>query len=194
MNSDFAYNKVSLSLKHRFNFGGFGFLNYNILATKVLDPLPYPLLIFYFGNEKFIRTDRTYNLMNYGEFVTDQSFEIFYAYHFDGFILNKFPLLKKLNWRLITTGHFAFGSFDEEKNGFYNSTTNVGGILPKKDINGNDLTSFYILEISKPYMELSYGIENIFKFFRVDAIHRLSYLKNENAKNFGVKVSAMFRF
>ncbi|MFC2101281.1 DUF5686 family protein [Bacteroidota bacterium] len=194
LNSDFSYNKVSLGVSHRFNFGGLGFLKYDILVTKVFDPLPYPLLIFYSGNEKWIRTDRTYNLMNYGEFVADQALEIFYSYHFDGFIMNKFPLLKKLDWRLLTTGHIAYGSFDEEKNGYYDPVSNENGILPEKDINGNELTSFNTISISKPYVELSYGVENIFKVFRVDAIQRLSYLDNDNVSKFGVKLSATFRF
>ena len=32
---------------------------------------------------------------------------------------------------------------------------------------------------NKPYLESSLGIENIFKFLRIDVIWRLSYLDNE---------------
>ena len=47
-----------------------------------------------------------------------------------------------------------------------------------------------------PYVELGYGIENIFRFIRVDFIHRLTYVDAEhpNARNFGVKANAVFRF
>jgi hypothetical protein len=47
-------------------------------------------------------------------------------------------------------------------------------------------------------MEVSYGIENIFSFFRVEAFHRLSYLQpdseGDDPRKFGIKLSAVFRF
>ncbi|MFC3414533.1 hypothetical protein [Algoriphagus hitonicola] len=46
------------------------------------------------------------------------------------------------------------------------------------------------LDPNKPYVELGYGIENIFKFFRVDFIHRMTYLDVPEANPFVVKVSA----
>jgi hypothetical protein len=41
---------------------------------------------------------------------------------------------------------------------------------------------------NKPYIELGYGIENIFRFIRVDAFHRITYLKNPEASKYGVKI------
>ncbi len=193
-NSNFSYSKISIGIKHRFNMAGLGYVNYDLKATKTFSSLPYPLLNTLAGNQSIFRTDNTYNLMRYGEFVSDQTIEFFYSYRLDGLILDKLPLLKKLNLRMVTTGHFAFGSFDEKKNGFYDKTTNPGGILPAKDLNGNDLTSFYTLEWGKPYVELSYGIENIFRFLRLDAIYRLTYLEHKDVKPFGIKATMVFRF
>ena len=51
------------------------------------------------------------------------------------------------------------------------------------------------LSRGKPYVELGYGVENIFKFFRVDFIHRLTYvdkIKNPEARKFGVLFSFQF--
>jgi hypothetical protein len=49
----------------------------------------------------------------------------------------------------------------------------------------------------KPYVELGYGVENIFRFLRVDFVHRISYLDheigNEKARKFGVLVTAQFQ-
>jgi hypothetical protein len=49
-------------------------------------------------------------------------------------------------------------------------------------------------------VEVGYGFENIFKFIRVDFIHRLTYRNQPNARpdepaprNFGIKVGAQFR-
>ena len=55
-------------------------------------------------------------------------------------------------------------------------------------------SDFYTLSYDKPYAELSYGIENIFKFFRVDLVHRLTYLDHPDTRKFAVKISGVFRF
>ena len=44
-----------------------------------------------------------------------------------------------------------------------------------------------------PYMEYSVGIENIFKFLRIDYIRRISYTEGlTEAEKFGVKISLRF--
>jgi len=40
-----------------------------------------------------------------------------------------------------------------------------------------------------PYIELGYGLENVFKFIRIDAFHRLTYRNDPRANKFAVKVS-----
>jgi hypothetical protein len=52
---------------------------------------------------------------------------------------------------------------------------------------------FYTLPITNP-TELSYGIENIFKFFRADLVHRLTYLDHPDTRKFAFKISGVFRF
>ena len=54
---------------------------------------------------------------------------------------------------------------------------------------------------STPYIEASVGITNIFKFFRVDLIKRLTYMSNErqvssvfDMPGVGIKFSAKFNF
>jgi hypothetical protein len=42
-------------------------------------------------------------------------------------------------------------------------------------------------------MELGYGVENIFKFLRVDFIHRVSYLSEDEGRNFGVLFSVQLQ-
>lgn len=61
---------------------------------------------------------------------------------------------------------------------------------PTIDPNGISLRSFGRLDPNIPYVELGYGIENIFRFFRVDFFHRMSYLDSPQARPFQIKVSA----
>ena len=194
LQGSFNYNKFSADLYHNFTLGGMGAFIYDLRFTKILDPLPYPHLITLAGNQSFFRTNRTYNLMNYGEFICDEALEIFLSYHMDGLVLNKIPLIKKLQWRTVVSAHAAFGSLDEKRNGFYNASSNPQGILPVTDANNNPITSFHTLSYEKPYAELSYGIENILRFFRIDLVHRLTYLDYDDAHQFAVKISGVFRF
>ena len=193
MNSDFRYQKIVADIYHNFNIGGLGSIVYDISFTKVFDQLPYPLLLTLAGNQSVFRTSQTYNLMNYGEFVLDEALEISMTYHMNGLIMNRFPLLKKLGLRTVIGANAAFGSFNDKLNGFYDPVTNRNAILPDS-INGNPLTRFNTLSYDKPYAELSYGIENIFRFLRVDLIHRLTWLENPDIRRFGVKISGVFRF
>ena len=45
-----------------------------------------------------------------------------------------------------------------------------------------------------PYMEISAGIENIFKLLRVDYVWRLSYLNHPNIDKSGIRVSMHLTF
>ncbi len=191
---DFSYNKIVTGISQKFNPWGLGSISYNLLFTKIFGTVPYPLLNALAGNESFFRTDRTYNLMNYGEFIADETLELFFAYHMNGLLLGKIPLLKKLDLRTVITANAAFGGLNNGHNGFYDPLTNPGGILPKTDTEGNQVTPFHTISYSHPYAELSYGIENVFRFFRIDLVHRLTYLDNTGSRRFAVKISGNFRF
>ena len=92
----------------------------------------------------------------------------------------------------------AYGSFDEKKNGYYDTESNKQGILLRELPGGIPSTSFKTLDADSPYLEVSYGIENIFRFFRIEAFHRLTQLQPDAEGNkprtTAIKLSAQFRF
>ncbi len=193
LGSDYSYDRLAAGLSHNFNAGGLGTFDYDITFTKVIGQLPFPLLITLPGNESVFRTSRTYSLMNYGEFVLDEALELNGSWHMNGLILNKIPLIKQLHLRTVISGRAAFGSFDNKMNGYFDPLSNRSGILYR--IPGSDPGSeFHNFSYEKPYAELSYGIENIFRVLRVDLVQRLTWLENPGARRFGVKVSGVFRF
>jgi hypothetical protein len=191
--SDYAYRKIIAGISQNFNMGGLGSLEYDLGFTKVYGSLPYPLLITLAGNESVFRTSRTYNLMNYGEFVADEALELYCSYHMNGLILSRIPILKKLQWRTVFSARAAFGSFDDQKNGFYDPLTNPEGILSLQP-GAVDPFVFKTLSRTNPYAELSYGIENIFRVLRIDLVHRLTHTDNPGTSGLAVKVSGVFRF
>lgn len=182
LNGDFAFQKASLQIQQDLNLGAFGRGHYDIKGKKIFDRLPYPLLNILPGNETFIQSQNTYNLMNFYEFVADETLEISYTHHFEGLLINRVPLLKKTDWRLVSGGQAVIGDFNDQNDDY------IPQVSPPVDYD------FRKLNPSKPYAEVSYGIENILRIFRVEAFHRLTYRSGDNVRPFGVKGSVYFSF
>ena len=182
LNSNFEYDKVRLSIYRRLRFGPLGAGYLNLTAEKVFGTLPYPLLSLHLGNQSPLYTSVTYNFMNYGEFISDQFASLQYQHHFEGFLLNKIPLMRKLKWRLLGTANVIYGSMSQANK----------DIIAPITLEGEPTLEFQSFEKNRPYVELGYGVENIFKFFRVDFVHRLSYLQNPDIRTFAVLFSFQF--
>jgi hypothetical protein len=179
--SDFDYDKVKLSVTKRVKFGPLGYSYTNLSGEYVFNKIPYPLLSLHLGNQTPVYAAITYNLMNYGEFISDRYASMQYSHHFEGFLLNRVPLMRKLKWRLVGTANVLYGGMRQHNRDLIANETSAGPTLQ---------TGF--LSVGKPYVEMGYGVENIFKFFRVDFIHRLSYLNKPDIRSFGVFFSAQF--
>lgn len=179
MESDFDYHKLELGIEKKIGMGVLGYSNLDMNSGYIFSQLPYPLLKAHTGNEFPFYFDFTYNLLNFFEFVSDRYVEVKYNHHFEGFILNRIPLMKRLKWRLVGSFNMIAGDVREENKGAINVT--------KTDANDIETLPFQTLDASRPYIEVGYGVENILKFFRVDAFHRLTYTGSANARDFGVK-------
>lgn len=180
--SDFEYHKVEFNIKQSLKMGLVGRSTYSINSGQVFSPLPYPLLKVHIGNETLFSASNAYNLMNEFEFISDRYASLNYQHYFEGFILNRIPLMKKLKWRLVASANVLFGSMSSENK----------ALVPALDPEGEPIPLFESLSINKPYIELGYGIENIFKIIRIDAFHRITYLDKEDVSKFGVKINFQF--
>lgn len=180
MGGEISYSKLNFYLYQRLTMGILGIGRYELDAGKIWGEVPYPILKNHLGNETFFYTTAAFNTMNFNEFASDQFISLRYRQSFEGFLLNSIPLIKKLKWRMVGSANVLMGSVRDE---------NIANV-PVFDPLGDPLQSFGRLDPGKPYVELGYGIENIFKFFRVDFFHRMTYLDNPGAKPFHVKISA----
>ena len=172
---DFMYHKFNLSVSHSVSVGYFGRLNYRAESNYIPTALPYFILKTPLGNQTPFYNANAFNLMNYFEFVTDRSASLRLDQHFEGLVLNAIPGIRTLNWRLVGTANILYGRLSERARRANNNSEDLPG------------------SISQPYVEAGYGIENIFKFLRVDFIHRLTYRNVPGTSNFGVKFGAQFR-
>nr|MBX2842137.1 carboxypeptidase-like regulatory domain-containing protein [Flammeovirgaceae bacterium] len=180
-NSDFGYQRFDAFIDQSFRLGAFGRTSYHLAGGYVPSTIPYPLLETHLGNETVFLNENSFNMMDFFEFVSDQYASLSIMHRFDGLLLNRIPLISKLKWRTFGYAKVLYGSVRQN---------NIDIIPPTGEL-GNPIPSFQSLG-NKPYTEVGYGIENIFRFVRVDFIHRLNYL-SEDTKDFAVKISFQFR-
>ncbi|GAB3875339.1 DUF5686 and carboxypeptidase-like regulatory domain-containing protein [Hymenobacter segetis] len=172
---DFMYHKFNLAISHSVSMGQLGRLTYRAEGNYIPSALPYIILKTPLGNQTPFYNANAFNLMNYFEFITDRSATLRLDHHFEGLLVNSIPGIRALNWRLVATSNVLYGKLSDRARRANSNTSDLPG------------------PISMPYVEVGYGVENIFKFIRVDFIHRLTYRDAPGTSNFGVKVGAQFR-
>lgn len=182
LESDFGYNRLDVRVEQKQRVGPLGTARIKLTGGYVWGSLPYPLLKSHIGNESPVYAPFAYNLMDYFEFTSDRYAAFNYRHHFEGQILNRLPLVKYLKLRLVGTANILFGELSQRNR----------DISPQYVLVANEQVQQYNVLENGPYIELGYGIENIFKFFRVDAFHRLTYLDEPDVRKFGIKFSAQF--
>jgi len=173
--SQYEYYKVNVSIAHKVPISPLGYFKYIIDAGQVFGTVPYPLLKLHEGNETYAFDRYAFNMMNYYEFASDRYVSLYAEHHFQGFFLNKIPLMRKLKWREVVSAKGLIGD------------------LSNRHKNIMDFPEG-LYQVNDPYLEASIGIENIFKIFRVDAMWRLSYLDHDNIEKFGLRLLVQFVF
>lgn len=162
------YHKLQFLYKQPILLGKFGLLDATIEGGKTFGTVPIGLLSPVPANQSFSLVRNTFSLLNYYDFVTDTYAATHLEHHFNGFILNRIPLLKKLKLRSLVTFRAAYGSISTENTVINNGLTNSNG-TPNILYNSPN----------KLYYEYGFGIENIgygnLRFLRVDAIWRSKY-------------------
>ncbi len=182
LKSDFQYHKWNLNVRHTIGMGLLGRGTYVLDAGYIPSTVPYPVLKSHLGNETPFLIRSSFNLMRNFEFVSDTYAALSYEQHFEGLGLNRIPAIRALKWRLVAGVNILEGSVRAENRALIPATTPGGEPIPAFRSLGDT-----------PYTEVSYGIENIFRLLRVDAIHRLTYRNLPGAPSFGVKATVQFR-
>lgn len=182
LGSDFSYHKIVLGAEKSQKMGLFGVGYFRLTGGYIFGQLPYTLLYNTIGNQTPYYVGFAYNLMNYFEFSNDKFVALKYRQHFEGFILNAIPLMKKLKWRLVGTANILYGGMN---------STNFSMTKTQLDANGKPEFAFYRMD-KRPYIELGYGVENIFRIISIEAFHRLTYLDHTNVSKFGLKFNFQF--
>lgn len=162
--------KLRAVVNHDINFGQTK-LEYVWEAGTVIGNVPFPLLDIQRTDQSLGYALYSFNMMDEMEFAADKFTSLMAQYHLNGTLLNRVPLLSRLSFREVFSAKMLMSSLSDA----HQSTLSYP--IPFKAAN-------------KPYVELSAGLENIFKYFRFDLIWRVNY--NNSNENIPLGIRARF--
>lgn len=173
--SDYEYEKLELKIEHSPRLGIMGTLYYTVYAGIYFGNAPYPLLYIHPGSQSYWLQSSSQNLMDYYEFISDRYVGANFEHHFNGLFFDRIPGVRKLKWRVVVSGKSTWGSISERQKSVM--------LLPDNTVPFGKI----------PYVESAIGIENIFKFFRVDLVWRMTHLE-EGRSPLGIRAKFSIRF
>jgi hypothetical protein len=175
LNSDFDYSKLQLYYKQPITIGPLGRTNLTMELGKTFGKVPLGLMSVIPGNQTYFIIGNTFSNLNFYEFISDRYATLQWEHNFQGRLLSRIPLMRKLNWREIIGVRTVYGDISKE-----NMLLNASGLQYKAP--------------TTPYWEYSVGIGNIFKVFRIDASWRGNYRDLPGTNNFTIKGEFGFYF
>ena len=186
-NGSYNYQNLRFRIDKRVYLSQLGYADVSVEADKIFGQVPYPLLDIFAANQTYAYSLYSYNLMNFLEFVGDHYETVNIDQHFMGFFFNKIPLFKKLRWREVVSFKAAWAGLSDQNNPALHPSLYQFPVAA----NGQPIT--YALN-GTPYMEGGVGIENIFKFMRVDLVRRFDYLDHPEVAKWGIRARVKFDF
>lgn len=180
LGGDYNYENITLNVAKRFYLSQLGFSDVIVEGGAIFGKVPFPLLSIHRANQTYAYQLSSYNLMNFMEFMSDRYTSLNVQHSFNGFFLNKIPLIKKLQWREVASIKILNGTVSE-KNRQGNHREHYR--FPSDD-KGHRLA--FPIDRS-PYIEGSVGLSNIFKVLRVDVVKRFTHLDNPGVTPLGIR-------
>ena len=179
----YTVNKTEMSFQKRFWLSAFGYIDAIVKGGHVWSTSPFTALLIPNANLSYTIQSESFALMSPMEFITD-SYAVFdMTYWANGAIFNYIPYLKKLKLREVFAFRGVWGHLSDKNNPRHNRW------LPQFPIEANPVKM-----TSTPYMEISAGIDNIFRVLRVDYVWRLSYRNTPGVDKSGLRIALHFTF
>jgi hypothetical protein len=187
MGNSYQYQKLTLALTQNFRIPRWGKVNYRVFGGKIFgDPLPFMLLEIHPGNEIYYYNKNSFNLMNRFEYISDRYAGIFVEHDFEKKLLNLLPFMRKTSLRQFWNVKAVWGDLSDAN----------------KRLNLQDFPNYRLRSLKgNGYVEVGTGIDNIFRYFRVDLVWRFAppqqvvILPNKNSINkFGIFGSFHLQF
>lgn len=168
------YARIHTSLKHS-AFWGQTELQYAVEGGVIFGKLPYTQLELPRGNKTYGLYRYDFNMLDYLEFVNDKYLYVYADYFLNGRILHLFPRVNRLGLREVIGFKAMLGSMSDKHKSMLDMPTSLSGL------NGG-------------YLELNAGMDNIFRFFRIDAVWRVTNATSTGAPTFGLRAQFNLKF
>ncbi len=187
------YNFTEATLYKRFWLNSWGKIDCMVKGGIEWNKAPYPFLCMPSANLSYIMEDYTFNLIDNMEFLNDRYASLMLSWDLNGKILNRIPLIKKLKWREYIGVNMLWGTLTDKNNPFLEK--NMGSqrlfFFPGSyRADGTFDYASHVMNTKKPYVELIFGLHNIFKIFHVEYVHRINYIY-PGTQRWGIRL--MFR-
>ncbi len=167
-----VYFKLHLTVKHLVPVGFMRF-RYVFEAGYIFGKVPFPMLEFVRGNDSYGDAKYRFNLLNNATSALDKYASVMAEHHFNGLIMNKVPLINKLNLRLVISAKYFTGTLSNRHQEVLNYPWDM-------HIPGNQ------------YLELGAGFENIFQLIRIEGIWRPVPNKFPGMPVYGIRIRFEF--
>lgn len=175
----YDYQRFIFAANKRIFMSQLGFSDVVFESGIQFGKVPYPLMMIHRANQTYAYQANSFNLMNTLEFMSDRYSSLQFQHGFNGFILNKVPLLKKMDLREWLSLKVLYGHVNPENrmnNGEFGTFNPTPGSKP----------ALFVLNRG-PYVEGSVGLGNIFKILRIDVVKRFTYLDNPSVSKWGIR-------
>ncbi|HEX3025049.1 MAG TPA: DUF5686 family protein, partial [Chitinophagaceae bacterium] len=158
--SEYTYHKLTFSAEQTFRIPRRGQISYLVYAGKYLgDSIPFMLLEVHPGNEIYYYNKQSFNLMNRFEYFSDCYAGFNVEYNFGKKLMNLLPFLRKSKARQFINLKTVWGDLN----------------AADKIFNKLEFTNYRLKSLNnKNYTEIGTGIDNIFKYFRIDLVWRFA--------------------
>ena len=192
MGTDFDYQATEFSFEKRFWLNVLGHATVNIDLGKIwTSDTPYPLLYMPNANTGYTIQEGSFSQLQSMEFVYDQYAHWHVSWRMLGLMFNNIPYVRHLKWREVVTFRGVYGKLSEKNDP---DALNADGTLRNPNLFRLPSNGTVYRLGNTPYMEVSFGLENIFKVLRIEYIRRLTYLDHPGIRKNGAQATIVLSF
>ncbi len=190
LGGQYEYNITELEFfKRMWLSHAWGYIDGRVKLGAQWNKVPYPLLVMPSACLSYFYDKHSFNMIHDMEFMNDRYMAVHFTWDMNGKIFNRIPLLKRLKWREFLSARMLWGSLTDKNNPQYYYDNNLSD-----DIVMNLPEGSYVMDNQKPYFEVSFGIQNIFKILHIEYVRRLSYLDHDNVSKHGFRFGLVLNF
>ncbi len=187
LGGQYKLNLTEAGIYKRFWLASWGYIDAHLKGGIQWDKVPYPLLIMPPVNLSYFEHENTFSMMRNMEFITDRYAFWAVAWDLNGKLLNRLPLIKHLKWREYFAVKGMWGMISDKNNPYLERNAHDPMLFAMPD-------ATHVMDKNKPYWEVVVGVHNIFRFFGIDYVRRLSYTDLPDVKKNGVRFSFAMSF